>query len=281
MVDNSPEILLTFSVILLGAGLILWRIGKFGKRIDRHPICRKCGFDLYGSYRLDYTCSECGARTFPPDGIRVGNRREVAWLVYGGVFLLILGVCGAFVAAPSTFDVEATARHKPALWLRVEAKSNNLELRSAALKELTRRIYAGEAGLEEITPLIDSILAIQADPSTEWVTEWGDFVELARSKNLVNSNRWQAYLDNCVRAEYSDERYSSLRPKMRMGTTQRFQIGFSGNMEAADDYSSGFNGRWPGRRVLAEAHVDHGSPLDAPARDDAQGSKIAAMLRVH
>jgi hypothetical protein len=65
---------------LLGVAL-LW-FGLRGRRVDDHPICRKCGFDLFGRPHGSTACSECGAdlheRRAMLDGRRVRRRGMIA-----------------------------------------------------------------------------------------------------------------------------------------------------------------------------------------------------------
>jgi hypothetical protein len=231
-VGDSPAILLLFSLLVLGAGVAFWKIGKYGKRIDRHPICRQCGFDLYATIRLDYTCGECGARTYPPEGIRVGNRRMVARWVNAGGFMMAAGVLGVFFAAPSTFDVEMTARHKPAIWLRMDAVSGNADLRDAALTELLRRIANKETSANDLAPLVDKLLAIQADTAQTWIPSWGDLIEAARGKQMLDAERWQRYLDHCVSVNSGwASSWIRIHPVWRAGTAPQWSAGISGDAD--------------------------------------------------
>lgn len=55
----SPLILLLAAIWFLAALALLIR-GWRGKRIDDHPLCRACGFDLSGNSDAK-SCPECGA----------------------------------------------------------------------------------------------------------------------------------------------------------------------------------------------------------------------------
>jgi hypothetical protein len=55
-------IVLSTALTLFGlAGLILLVLGVRGWRIDDHPVCRRCRFDLVGVYPAIGACPECGA----------------------------------------------------------------------------------------------------------------------------------------------------------------------------------------------------------------------------
>src|SRR5918993_5786284 len=62
-------------------GLLIFALR--GRRVDDHPVCRKCGFDLVGKPADATRCSECGADLSRRRAVRVGwreTRRGVAWL---------------------------------------------------------------------------------------------------------------------------------------------------------------------------------------------------------
>ena len=67
-------ILLFLPIVLIG--LMLLVRGLRGFAIDDHPICRACGFDLFGRPQGATVCSECGAGLANPDAIQIGRRRR-------------------------------------------------------------------------------------------------------------------------------------------------------------------------------------------------------------
>jgi hypothetical protein len=67
-----------FAAFTIGSlGLILLIIGLRGWRIDDHPWCRKCRYDLSG---LDEpaACPECGADLARRRAVRIGLHGRVA-----------------------------------------------------------------------------------------------------------------------------------------------------------------------------------------------------------
>src|SRR3954471_21620248 len=72
---------MTWSLLTIGpalvfavmAGLAVW--AWRGRRVDDHPVCRKCGFDLFGRPAgAAAVCAECGADLSRRRAMRVGNR---------------------------------------------------------------------------------------------------------------------------------------------------------------------------------------------------------------
>ena len=57
--------MLWLAILLLVAGLLGRGLGKRGRRIDLHLVCRACGFDLFNRPETSVRCPECGADTRP------------------------------------------------------------------------------------------------------------------------------------------------------------------------------------------------------------------------
>lgn len=62
-------------LLLLIAGVVLLGWAWRGRRVDDHPVCRKCRFDLYGLPEPE-ACPECGAALGGAGAVRIGNRRR-------------------------------------------------------------------------------------------------------------------------------------------------------------------------------------------------------------
>src|SRR5690242_13672777 len=90
-----PMWLLYLAGLLVIFGAFLLIRGLRGRKIDDHPLCRRCGFDLIGLPHDVKTCSECGADVSSPRAVRIGHRRRRAGMVWAGALLIspvVLGV---------------------------------------------------------------------------------------------------------------------------------------------------------------------------------------------
>src|SRR3954452_1890745 len=87
---------LIVSMALLAASALLVLIALRGQRVNDHPICRRCGFDLFGKPAESTVCSECGADLNRRRAVRVGQREPRAWLLRGALPVLAVSVgwCG-------------------------------------------------------------------------------------------------------------------------------------------------------------------------------------------
>src|SRR4030095_1839286 len=98
---------------LLGIAL-LWR-GLRGRRIDDHPLCRRCGYDLFGTVE-PANCPECGTKLESKRSVRLGHRKR-RWVSLSlGLFVIALTTAGTILfvrARASHFDFNP---YKP-LWV--------------------------------------------------------------------------------------------------------------------------------------------------------------------
>jgi len=134
------------SVFVVGflPGVLLLIVGRRGRRIDDHPVCRGCGFDLFGTREpipdKHPRCPECGTRREP----RVGNRERRGKLALAGVLLMLtsLGVVGVW--GYNQFGAAQIVQYKPVWLLRWEAQSGTSTTAELALGEMLRRFQNGE-----------------------------------------------------------------------------------------------------------------------------------------
>ncbi|MEM9915806.1 MAG: hypothetical protein AAF911_12665 [Planctomycetota bacterium] len=128
-------------VLVIGfvPGVCLLIVGRRGRRIDDHPVCRGCGFDLVGTVEpipdKHPKCPECGTRREP----RIGNRQRRGKLMLAGVLLMLASVGVGGVWGYQRYDATALAQHKPIWLLRWEARSGPSQTAEIALGEMVLR----------------------------------------------------------------------------------------------------------------------------------------------
>src|SRR5688572_6470665 len=133
-------VLLVVPIVILIAATVLLITGLRGRRVDDHPLCRRCGFDLIGLPEGSIVCSECGANLHRDRAIRTGHRVRRAGMIVLSLALLLpsllwVGVVGYIAAA----DVNWMS-HKP-VWLLLRDADTD----GAALAELLTRLNNGKA----------------------------------------------------------------------------------------------------------------------------------------
>ena len=185
----------------IAAVAMLW-LGLRGRRVNDHPICRRCGFDLFNRPETSARCPECGADLDKPRAIRIGRRERRGFFVatggtllaivltLGGTLLVVtLAVGGA--AGYAAFTITDWQPHKPAWWLVREL--NDPRVRNAAVSELSARLGAGKLAPHQVNAAVDKALSIQADAAEAWNPSLGDFIEDARRAKRLDDPRWERF----------------------------------------------------------------------------------------
>jgi len=213
----SPFIVLTGIVLLIviGGSLHLIRAGWRGKRIDDHPLCRKCGYDLSGTPQLPDTCPECGARLSRRRAVRIGNRQRRPRMVWLGIWLLVLSIgLGVAYTEAVTRHVEIDwASYKPLWLLRIEARDPDVEVRVRAMNLIQRRTRGGDLSAGQWRALVRDGTAAQADPHSHWDHGWAWTLGDAREFGFIDDTAWTDLLhtaaDGALRLE--------VRPRVAQG----------------------------------------------------------------
>lgn len=173
---------------LLGAWAIV--LGWRGRRIDDHPSCRKCHFDLSGSPALPATCPECGRDLSRRRGIAVGQRGRRPIVVGIGVVLLLLAVTTGGLTIYSRMSPINWYAHMPAWWLVGDLSSGDGAQVEAALGELVKREEAGELSARYRGALTDHLFESVIPGLLKTKVEWAPGIERAwRAGELTEARR--------------------------------------------------------------------------------------------
>lgn len=199
---------------LLGSvllGLVLLLIGLRGKRLNAHPICALCRFDLEGTYPQSITCPECGAGLRRRKGVRIGARRKRWITLSAGVLLILLpaGLLGTVLYAVLTGADLNT--YKPVGLLLWEGRRGNDATATAAAKELLTRVQNKQVSPETVKNIAAAALGFQADLDATWRTEWGDIIETAKITGAIGTEEYNCFLEQAAVLEFS------IRRRVRQG----------------------------------------------------------------
>ncbi|MCU0689567.1 MAG: hypothetical protein MUE97_07505 [Phycisphaerales bacterium] len=107
-------LLMLCAVVVLSIALIA--LGRRGRRINDHPQCTWCGFDLVGVYPGVVTCPECGAglaRKHGPPTVRMGVRVRRPVLIGVGVAGVLLPLLPLGVITVAAVTGASVAKHLP------------------------------------------------------------------------------------------------------------------------------------------------------------------------
>lgn len=186
----------TLLIALFSLTLLL--VARRGRRIDDHPLCRNCRFDLTGLPATSCNCPECGRDIRSPHSTLPGHRQPIrsllltAWLVLVPTSLLF----AALVALRITHI--SLIRFEPLVLLNASLTTPATSASTDALREITRRLDARALSAADLIPTVDKILRLQADTSRPWDPSLGDLVLDAATHSLLDPTRWQTFLSQSV-----------------------------------------------------------------------------------
>lgn len=170
-------------LLLTYIGLTLLLFGRRGRRMNDHPICAACRFDLVGVYPDVQLCPECGVTLNTPKSVVTGARRPSRRMITLSVICLIMGP----LTLVGTFGPVLAGRtwyhYMPTSMLIARAPTANILNVTSILSELTSRYRAGALRDRQIDAVVKTILAQQAKPllatglTHSWTPEWGDLFE--------------------------------------------------------------------------------------------------------
>jgi hypothetical protein len=208
-------IILPASIFLATIILIAW--AWRGRRVDDHPLCRKCGFDLSGKPPDSDKCSECGISLQSRRSIRVGNRAARRRTLLAALTLAFPSAGWLGVSTYTSIAGVDWQSHKPLDWVLSESRSGNAQTRDEALDELCRRISLGKLPHEVEADLVQTALAHQADAQQPWIPGWGKIVEASRKAGRVDDALWCRYVLNGVTLHISMDQgtYRNIDPRAR------------------------------------------------------------------
>ncbi len=271
-------LLLTIPFLL---GLTLLVLGIRGRRINTHPTCRKCRYDLH-ALTGPTNCPECGSDLTKPHALGKGMRKRSQALIAVGASLSVIGFICAAGFALLAFNPTTLNNHKPVWLLTVQARFANSRGSVAALSELNKRLGTPEMPAAQVAKVVSLSLDIQGDQTRTWSTAWGDFIETARGLGFVTDSQWSRYARQSVQLTARTREHTRLgepyaiKINATMRTAQRtvlaaFVTGFTPASDAkhsAGDYSFGFPSqnagqstssattRWLGRVAVLSRDVD-------------------------
>jgi hypothetical protein len=250
-------LILALSLASLALGLVLAIVGWRGRRLDEHPHCRRCGYDLQGHHD-PAACPECGRDLAKRRALRKGTRRKRPVLLVLASLLLLLSVGGAGALAWQRATATDWNTLKPVVWLHADARRvDNPAVADPALNELIDRLLRGELSRREVRALADTALELQQGERLLWPNHWGVILEQGISQGMVTPEQRDAYLRT---ATITNSGKLTLRPKVRQGTPVPVRVTLG--TERVGVYIPNHMRVWMRHNELVEFRID-GEPVAA------------------
>ncbi len=189
------------ALLILAIGLTLALVGWRGRRVDDHPVCRKCRFDLAGVYPANKTCPECGRDLAGERSVRIGNRRKrrLPLGVGAGLLAVALILGGLFVTV--LVGGSALNPYKPQWLLGIEALSADVDRAADAIDELSDRYVSGELSEAQIRRLASLALDGHVDPTDPHAITWMGLIELIISDRSLSEEQFTRYISQSLSVE--------------------------------------------------------------------------------
>lgn len=196
------------ALVVLGVGAIV--LALRGRRIDDHPVCRRCRFDLVGMFPGSHVCPECG-RTLSERAVRTGNRRRRKGLLAIGVAVLALSLAGGAGLTVASVGGPALNPYKPLWMLRLEAKGSDAKRAGDAVDEIVARYARGELGEKETARLVRLALDEHADASDPNAAQWIGVIESLVVDKRLSAEQFARYIEQGIAINVR------VRPRIRAG----------------------------------------------------------------
>jgi hypothetical protein len=206
---NASILLWLVGVIAAGVALLVW--GLRGKRLNDHPVCRQCRFDLSGQPDGTVTCPECGAGLKREGSIRRGQRRKRPLVMTLGSLAILLPVLaiGTIVFAIVTgTDLNS---YKPLGLLEWEAERANAARSKLIGSELHKRIMVKGIPKDRYDRIVQAALDYQGNAGRPWSVEWGDIIEQADTDGKLSKEDKSRYRRQAAVLTFE------ARPRVRLG----------------------------------------------------------------
>jgi len=97
---------LVLTALMVPVGGVLFVRGIKARRLDDHPLCRRCGYDLFNL--TPDKCPECGVSVKLRDRIIIGHRTRHKPMMAWGLALVLSGAAGCWLAERQRGFIRAT-----------------------------------------------------------------------------------------------------------------------------------------------------------------------------
>lgn len=182
---------------LMAVGVVMLALGRRGRVVNDHPVCRACRFDLSGVWPRERVCPECGGALELERAVVIGMRRRKRGLVALGAAVLLVGVIGGGGIALTRASGVNWNQYMPTGWLIARIDTAGVGS-GAMLDELAARNGASELSSEQVAELARRLLGWQGDRARAWHFGAGDLFEQLAARGEVSAEQNDVYMRQAV-----------------------------------------------------------------------------------
>ena len=226
-------IVVILSTLVL-AGVVVVLRGWRGRKVNDHPHCSRCRFDLVGIYPGVRTCPECGTGLEPArgrKGVRFGARARQRGVIACGMAIMLIAATPLGIFAYSAATGTSIVKHLPMGALELMANMGPRARADEAVVEITTRLRDQTLDQEQSKRAVALVLAFQAEETRVWTRAWADLLEGVDLKGLLTPEQAQQVLVNGIKpvitarpvAARGGHAVVEIKPvASRLGTNQEF-----------------------------------------------------------
>ncbi len=208
------------AITLLAIALLVWALR--GRRVDDHPLCRRCRYDLCGAAATPEICPECGRALTKPRSVRYGHRRKRWVALVIAVFMLVGSVGGGGLVGWRNSQDYDWNRAKPMWWLKLDTTGDDSVRVRGALWEMLRRVSEESLSSSQVEDLVELALDVQGDTATPWEDWWGEIIEQAWMQQFVDEEQLALYLRQMIEPAVTLQ----TRKRMRENGVLRYLVAY-------------------------------------------------------
>ena len=172
----------------------LYRLVKAikGKRLNDHPVCRNCHYDLSGLPKASPCCPECGHDITEPGHVQINRRLREPQRIWTGIGMLVLALALLIPSTVMLLDGYRWLNYTPTWFLRLQT-NNDTQLNWIAWLHLYSRCKSHKLTANQMSTVIDDALILQRDLDRRWTPQAGTLLELTRSIGSLSDADWLTY----------------------------------------------------------------------------------------
>ena len=184
-----------YLLIFLG-GLRAFILGFRGRKIDNHPLCAMCRFDLTGLPDDQQACPECGTRLSPKTIVQGNRQRQKKRMLIGAVMMLVvIGLC-----VPNAIRIAGQVHwlSKAPTWYLRSQVNNDTSLAKESWDILSDRLNIGKLSYAQKQALTQDVMKLQSDITRKWYVDAGDVVEKMHATGILSQQQWDTYRQTII-----------------------------------------------------------------------------------